>query len=214
MESRKITIVSTKTQKKSVIMSEAETLSELKVDLINAGINFTDMTFFEGTSKTELKSDESILPKDVPYTNRTTGETKITNELVFMLTNPNKKIKSGCMTRKEVYDIIKEKGLAEACLSTFGKNFTQCKTSDLIDLIQSFESVSQSIKECTCTNKCVDIKAREAIIKLAEILYDEDYIYKEDKEAVIESFMDVATAPKQNSSYSDDEIDNMFAGMC
>ena len=80
MESRKITIVSTKTQKKSVIMSEAETLRELKHDLDNAGIDYSDMTFYEGTSKTELKTDDSVLPKDVPYTNRTTGETVNTNE--------------------------------------------------------------------------------------------------------------------------------------
>ena len=33
MEARKITVVSTKTQKKSVIMSGAETLGELKKDL-------------------------------------------------------------------------------------------------------------------------------------------------------------------------------------
>ena len=49
MEARKITIVSTKTQKKSVIMSGAETLGELKNDLRNAGIDFEDMTFYEGT---------------------------------------------------------------------------------------------------------------------------------------------------------------------
>ena len=109
MEARKITVVSTKTQKKSVIMSSAETLGELKKDFKDAGIDYEGMTFYEGTSKTELKTDESVLPKNVPYTNRTTGETKNTNELVFMLTNTNKKIKSGAMNRAEVYSIIKSK---------------------------------------------------------------------------------------------------------
>ena len=46
MEAREITIVSTKTQRKSVIMSSAETLSELKSDMRNAGIDYTNMTFY------------------------------------------------------------------------------------------------------------------------------------------------------------------------
>lgn len=137
MEARKITIVSTKTQKKSVIMSGAETLGELKKDLNEAGIDYNGMTFYEGTSKTELKTDESVLPKDVPYTNRTTGETINTNELVFMLTNTNKKIRSGAtaMSRTEAYAAVKAQGLQQACVAMFGKNFTQCSTNDLILLI-------------------------------------------------------------------------------
>ena len=45
MEVRKITVVSTKTQKKSVIMSGAETLGELKKDFREAGIDYEGMTF-------------------------------------------------------------------------------------------------------------------------------------------------------------------------
>ena len=89
MEARKITVVSTRNQKKSVIMSAATTLAELKADLRQNGIDYEGMTFYEGTSKIELKDDNSVLPHDVPYKGQTT------NELVFMLTNTNKKIKSG-----------------------------------------------------------------------------------------------------------------------
>lgn len=89
METRKITIVSTKDQSKKVIMSSATTLAELKSDLRQNGIDYAGMTFFEGTSKTELKNDASVLPHDVPW------KDTVTNELVFMLTNTNKKIKSG-----------------------------------------------------------------------------------------------------------------------
>ena len=124
MEARKITIVSTKTQKKSVIMSTAETLGQLKSDLAAANIDYSDMTFYEGLTKTELKSDDSVLPKEVPYTNRATGTTITTNELVFMLTNTNKKIKSG-VSRKEVYQMIKDRNLTEACIDKYYKNFTQ-----------------------------------------------------------------------------------------
>ena len=89
MEVRKITVVSTRNQKKSVIMSAATTLAELKADLRQNGIDYEGMTFYEGTSKIELKDDNSVLPHDVPYKGQTT------NELVFMLTNTNKKIRSG-----------------------------------------------------------------------------------------------------------------------
>lgn len=89
METRKITIVSTKDQTKKVIMSSATTLAELKADLRANGIDYEGMTFFEGTSKVELKNNASVLPHDVPWKGTTT------NELVFMLTNTNKKIRSG-----------------------------------------------------------------------------------------------------------------------
>ena len=133
MEARKITVVQTKNQKKSVIMSAAITLAELKSDLRANGIDYDGMTFFEGTSKVELKNDASVLPHDVPY------KGTITNELVFMLTNTNKKIRSGAvaMSRAEAYSAIKSMGLQDACVKKFGKNFTMCKTADLIALIQS-----------------------------------------------------------------------------
>lgn len=117
MEARKITVVQTKNQKKSVIMSAATTLAELKSDLRANGIDYDGMTFFEGTSKVELKNDASVLPHDVPY------KGTITNELVFMLTNTNKKIKSGAvaMSRAEAYSAIKSMGLQDACVKKFGK---------------------------------------------------------------------------------------------
>ena len=67
MEARKITVVSTRNQKKSVIMSAATTLAELKADLRQNGIDYDGMTFYEGTSRVELKDDASALPHDVPY---------------------------------------------------------------------------------------------------------------------------------------------------
>ena len=89
MEKRKITVIPTKTHKTQVIESAATTLAELKADLTKAGIDYTDCTFFEGLTKIELKNDAAILPHDVPYKGATT------NNLVFMITNASKKIKSG-----------------------------------------------------------------------------------------------------------------------
>lgn len=230
MEARKITIVSTKTQKKSVIMSGAETLGELKNDLRNAGIDFEDMTFYEGTSKTELKTNESVLPKDVPYTNRTTGETINTNELVFMLTNTNKKIRSGAMTRKEAYDVIRKQGLQVACLKKYGKNFTVCSTNALIALIEANTPKKRSVKKTSKskekvapieTLKVVDVQAREAIRTLVNILNNNGDLYNNVAEAILRNLDNDLTPvaqedynPDSASPYSDNEIDAMFSGMC
>ena len=219
MEARKITVVSTKTQKKSVIMSGAETLGELKKDFREAGIDYEGMTFYEGTSKTELKTDESVLPKDVPYTNRTTGETKNTNELVFMLTNTNKKIKSGAMTRTEAYDAIKAKGLQAECQKRFGRNFTMCKTSDLVSLIESTINLPQQEEVKT---GCVDVQARVALTMLVDVL-NEDYVIGSGVREKIFGILDSAAVtptvsddckPETDSPYDNNEIDDMFSGMC
>ena len=232
METRKITVVQTKNQKKSVIMSAATTLAELKSDLRANGIDYDGMTFFEGTSKVELKNDASVLPHDVPY------KGTVTNELVFMLTNTNKKIRSGAtnMSRMEAYNAIKSMGLQDACVKKFGKNFTMCKTTDLIALVQSNstskptpktetkkeEKVKAPVVPTNNGGKCVDTVARAAIHRLVVILEDNGTIEDYEKGEVLgilgsEVAVNVAPSeeykPKSASPYSDDEIDDMFSGM-
>ena len=215
METRKITIVSTKSQSKKVIMSSATTLAELKSDLRQNGIDYEGMSFFEGTSKVELKNDASVLPHDVPW------KGTVTNELVFMLTNTNKKIRSGAMSRMEAYAEIKRRGLQDACLKKFGKNFTMCKTADLIALVQS-NGASKPAPVAPASNggECVDTVARAAISKLVEILEDNGTIEYYEKDEVLDILggaVEVAPSeeykPKSASPYSDDEINDMFEGM-
>lgn len=239
METRKITVVQTKNQKKSVIMSAATTLAELKNDLRANGIDYDGMTFFEGTSKIELKNDASILPHDVPY------KGTITNELVFMLTNTNKKIRSGAdaMSRAEVYNAIKSMGLQDECVKKFGKNFTMCKTVDLIALIQSYNTskstpkaetkkvekteasvntseVSVPTSSVNSNKECINLVAKAAISKLVEILENNDIIDSTEGDEVLnilESTIEVISSdgckPKPASPYSDNEISDMFAEM-
>ena len=208
MDARKITVVQTKNQKKSVIMSAATTLAELKSDLRANNIDYDGMTFFEGTSKIELKNDASVLPHDVPY------KGTVTNELVFMLTNTNKKIRSGAtnMSRMEAYNAIKSMGLQNACVKKFGKNFTMCKTIDLIALIQSngaakptpvapkaeakkeekvetpvnTPEASTPVAPASNGGECVDSVARAAISKLVEILEDNGTIKYYEEEEVLD----------------------------
>ena len=237
METRKITIVETKNQKKSVIMSAATTLAELKTDLAANGIDYDGMTFFEGISKVELKVDSSTLPHDIPY------KGNITNELVFMLTNTNKKIKSGAMSRMDAYAAIKKNNLQDACLKKFGKNFTMCKTVDLIAFVEKNSTISDVAPEKPRTEKLkntqvtsatassnndnivavVDVQARKAIEKLTDYLCDSNYLLDDEAEDIKnilgQNFSASNTVKQKNtkkeiqSSYSNEEIDDMFAGI-
>lgn len=134
MEARKILFVLSNSSNQKSIMSEAETLGALKADMRRAGINYDGMTFYEGRTRTELKDDASVLPVNVPVPAKGTNPATTTNDLVFMLTTANKKIKSGALSpeRKNALEEIKAKGLGAAVTAKFGKNATQCKTPDLL----------------------------------------------------------------------------------
>lgn len=135
MEARKILFVMNNSSSQKSIMSEAETLGALKADMRRAGINYDNMTFYEGRTRTELKDDASVLPTNVPIAAKGTTPATTTNDLVFMLTTANKKIRSGAGDRPAAYAKIKQLGLQDACKAKYGKNFTQCSTSDLEALI-------------------------------------------------------------------------------
>ena len=137
---RTFTVVDSTTQKTSIFQSTAETLAELKADLRAHNINYNGMTIYEGISKTELKSDNSALPHDVPYKGGTT------NNLVFRLTKSEKNIKSGAMSRPEAYAAVKKLGLQDAIAKKYGKNFTMCKTADLIAEVEKAQKSAAAPK--------------------------------------------------------------------
>ena len=189
METRKITIVTTKSQSKTVIETNATTLAELKRELDIAGIDYSNMTFYEGISRTELKDDNSVLPHDVPY------KGSVTNELVFMLTNTNKKITSG-NERADLYVVIKDNNLQEAIKVRFGKNYTQCSNADLKSFVDDFTKSNTS--ECDLV--------RKALVVLMNTL-SSDYDMSEVSDIL---GVEIDPTKKLTSSYSDDEISSMF----
>ena len=79
------------------------------------------MTFFEGLTKTELINNDSILPTNVMYKGTPT------NNLTIMLTNSNKKIKSGALRDNSSFSSIfsySDMGLQTQCVTRFGRNYT------------------------------------------------------------------------------------------
>lgn len=220
METRKITIISTKNHSTKVINSAATTLAELKSDLRNTGIDYTDCTFFEGLTKTELKNDAAILPHDVPYKGTTT------NNLVFMITNASKKIRSGA-DRKSIIAEIKAKNLTEIVKNTYGKNYTNCKTEDLEKILS--KNNTSAPKEAPAKKKEAETKSNTSVLdnteyitkaQLTEIL---TFIF--DKRDDVEYFSrtnldncpylrgNVAKKETSESPYSSNELDDMFKDM-
>lgn len=164
MEARKILFVLSNSSNQKSIMSEAETLGALKADMRRAGINYDGMTFYEGRTRTELKDDASVLPVNVPVPAKGTTPATTTNDLVFMLTTANKKIKSGALSpeRKNTLGEIKAKGLGAAVTAKFGKNATQCKTPDLLAfLAEQSKPASQVVTKAPKAKKVEEVAVDE-----------------------------------------------------
>lgn len=195
MEFRKVTIINNKTQSQKVIQaSTATTLGELKREMREAGIEYEGMTFFEGHLRAELKDDASILPTNIPY------KGQVVNDLTFLLTAPEKKIKSGAMSRAEAYNAIKARGLQDECVKRFGKNFTMCKTQDLIDLLKE-----EKVVEAAASSEGNVAGALEILL---EDLYGSDVI----EEGTYDRAMAIlkGTTHKVPEKMSRSEINKMF----
>lgn len=167
---REILIANTKTQKRSKVTTSATTLGELKADLRAAGIDYNGMTFTEGISKTQLLDDATQLPQNIMYKGQPT------NNLVILLTNTKKNIASGTMSRKEVYQAIKDNNLQEAVKEEFGRNFTQVPTSDLLVFLaqDGNAEVTETLDDKPTDTENNDIIASEVEEKETPDTEDED----------------------------------------
>lgn len=227
METRKIVVVTTKSSKKLVLNTGVETLGELKRELDNKNFDYEGMEFTEGVSKTVLTRDDSVLPKELPF------KGSITNDLAIFLTVPNKKIKSGVMSRTEVITAIKENHLTEECKKVYGKNFTTCKTVDLIALLDKKKKSAVSSEDVignAIHNKVANENTEESnsaleervnklestIKKMAQLLSDglntaSDGEYPEDVISALDSIAngedpDMSSDSDSESPFSEDEL--------
>lgn len=232
MENREILIANTKTQTRSKITTDATTLGELKAALDAADIDYRDMTFTEGISKTQLLDDATQLPQNLMY------KGKATNNLVILLTNTKKKISSGIYAgdRKACYSIIKEQNLQEDVKEHFGRNFTQVPTADLQKFIEE-RTESSSYCGDVCKNDCNDEEVNmmeedneskgeavtEGIINLIKILAKTETIGYSELMHIVNAVNGITHDMKEkydkestesvstsDGSIDDDDIDNML----
>lgn len=200
--------------------STANTVAELKADLRKNGISTENMAIQEGLTKMKFNSDSDYLPHDVPYKGTST------NNLVFRITQKEKHISSGAGTpRAELYAKVKELGLQDRIKAKFGKNFTQCKGTDLEAMIaeasgnavvydnkpmnSAKKADNKSVEESESFKSCGD-PVKDAITVLTSKIVDSGILTPEDGAVVLGL---IGTALIKGDGYSQEEIDAMFKDM-
>ena len=179
---RKIKVLVESTQSMVVIENDdIRTLGELKDILRQRNVPFnSENVFKESRSKSILVNDESVLPTNVPW------KGGVTNDLNFLISVPERKIKSG-MDRKEAYALIKKYNLQDAVKEASGKNFTMTSTAILEKVIENHLNSSKpskaskkpagkketAPKEDNCSDRLNKIK------DYVESLYDDSFISEE-----------------------------------
>lgn len=171
---RNVIVVSTNTQsRKDFNDVEVTTLADVKALLDNAGIDYSDQAFYEGVSKAEYKSDDCILPTNMPF------KGGVTNDLVFQLSNANKKISSGAVNprRQECFDFIREHNLFKEVKDEFGLIFTSVSTDKLEGFIKSWSLLNgkdvddNANAECAGEATCDGYLVKQVIVALTKMGY-------------------------------------------
>lgn len=222
MLEREILIANQRDQSKYRVVTGAETLGELQDAIArNEGvyrmvgqswvsnptpINIEGLTFTEGITKTQLLDSDSRLPTNVQFKGQTT------NNLVMLLTNTNKQIRSGAIAasmernRKNAYAIIKKMGpLAKEELKLLvGKNYTQIKTDDLWSYIDE----ESSPKEREAARRELEDNGTSEPVNIPEKKFNEKKlpdVKSAPHAATVEWFYDgIKSMVKDNLLYSED----------
>ena len=92
------------------------------------------------------------------------------------------------MERKEAYEQIKKLGLQEECKKQFGKNFTQCKTSELEVVIKAAKvGVGAKVKTTKTTTEAVTKteEPKDCFYKLLAILRKRHILLESDVKEIL-----------------------------
>lgn len=160
MERREILIANNRDQSRYRVVTDATTLGELQDAIARneevyklvgqswvsapSPIDISGLTFTEGITSTQMLSRYSVLPTNVRFKGQTT------NNLVMLLTNPNKQIRSGAdypTDRKLFSAYIKQNSLGETITAELGNNWTRIPTDKLIAFFASHEDSTASNKD-------------------------------------------------------------------
>ena len=205
MSTKKFTVIDTRTGLKKTFDSEANTVGELKADLARLDISTEGMAIQEGLTRTELGGNDTYLPHDVPYKGGTT------NNLVFRITQAEKRIKSGSV-RSDAYDQVKKLGLQNAIVAKYGKNFTMCKTAELVAEVEAAKKKAAPKAETKKNKKEPKYSnaAEKAITVLASKLVDCCIFSAAEGKEVTDI---IGTSLIADEGYSVEDINDMFDGM-
>jgi hypothetical protein len=133
-----------------------------------------------------------------------------------MLTVPNKKIKSGSFSRKDLYTLIKEHNLQQACINLYGKNYTNCSSAELLYLIEPAcdleETKENPIENFTIEepHKCTCSNYEKAFIALVDCLHDNYYIDDVHSNRIKNMLYNNSTENEVYSPYSDEDLQEIL----
>lgn len=88
------------------------------------------------------------------------------------------------MSRKELYNKVKELGVADLIKSTFGDNFTRVSNANLEDFLRGFEKKTATVKKVTEATTKETKGTGNAIVKLLSILQTKRVITAKEAEEV------------------------------
>lgn len=200
MIEREILIANNRDQSKYRIVTGAETLGQLQNDIANntnvykmvgqawvknpTPIDVNGLTFTEGITKTQLLTRDSALPTNVQFKGQTT------NNLVMLLTNTTKQIRSGAYptNRKDFGAYIKQNNLGEAIKQEFGYNWTRISTDKLVNFF------ANTAEKNTASNKDAVNEVREELKNQKKVGEVVNTAVPEEAESV-KKLPDVKSAP-------------------
>lgn len=207
---RKIIIVDSASNKQTTITTDAEKFGDLKAAARAAGITIEGKDWLEGLTKTQPVSDDSVLPTNVNY------KGQITNNLVYMLTNTNKRTKSGAMSRAEAYAYIKNNNLAATVKAVYGSNYTNCTTKQLIECINKYTAEAPAkeapVQDITPAKKCA-CGSCDALVTLVATFLHSIESNEEVTAKIQETYNKLFAQPKTPVEFSSADIQDMFRGI-
>lgn len=213
MDARTILIANNKTQRRYTIETAATTLGELKAQMREQGIDYEGMSFTEGITKLELNRDDAVLPTNVMYKGAPT------NNLVMLLTNPNKQIASGAMDRKEAYRLVKAMGLQDAIVEGEGVNYTRVKTDVLEEYINRGTVPAEEESEAGEKDENYEVTApHEDLVILmflkAKYLVKQRELEVADLKTLVKLLSDfIADYKAEQPEITDSDVDAMIASL-
>lgn len=200
---RNIRVVDSAAQNSFTLSGDFTTLADLKAAICQSNNQsarqFDGKTFMVAIAKVELKTDDSLLPTDVPTAS---GET--TNDLTVLITSAHKKTASGVMSRQECYAFFKKNAEAASALKDKeGKNYTNVPTDALVAFIISFEEPSTPA-EASCPADDLITELKEEVYVLWECEHMDDMAY--------DSLMSILDPDFVTEEVSDEEREKLFGG--
>lgn len=202
---RKITIKDSFTNSRYVVEGDINTFGELKEAARAKGMSVEGKDWCEAITRTMPTDNASILPSNVTF------KGNITNDLVFLVTNTNKKISLGALSRIECYQKIKELGLQTDIKNTLGVNsYTNASTEDLNVYLESVEGEVNEVADNTEKEEDAPTVSPEIINGAMQHALTN---YKNVLLGLVEDITrlqhEVSEVLYKGSPYTDDEIDEL-----